>query len=125
MADAVGLVVMTALYWTWVATVSGSRPSVTAWAGLFTLCALLALPGWRLPVPRLSRGWLIVAGYAALFAATFHGANMGLDALHGAQRRKADVALALGGIELWHVLCPGIVSVALGGCARSIWPAQR
>jgi hypothetical protein len=64
--------------------------------------------------------WLAAAFYTLLFAAVFHGTDCALDVLHGAQRSKAHVADALGGLVLGYVLCPGAFSVAVGSALR-VW----
>ena len=103
-----------------VAALQRAGVSAAAWAGLY-LCAAVATvtaPCWG---PLRAGLWLALAGYALLFSALFWGANFGLDALHGAHRHKADVAQRLGGLELWFVLCPGVVSVALAAAVQACW----
>ena len=50
-------------------------------------------------------------------SAFFAGVDLALDALHGAQRRHADIASDVGGLALWQVLCPGVFSFAAGALA--------
>ena len=47
-----------------------------------------------------------------------------LDTLYGAYRRRAHPEELLGGLELWTLLCPGALAVALSGAARSL-PVHR
>jgi len=63
--------------------------------------------------------WLLVAAYAALLAAMFWAANEGLALLHGVTRAQRADTPAAGGLELWMVLCPGVVSLALASAARA------
>ncbi len=66
--------------------------------------------------------WLAVAGYALLLASIFRGAEFALDALNGPQRRKADMASHLGGLELWMALCAvaafAVMAAAASACRR-------
>jgi len=96
-----------------------------AWVGLYlavsaasSLAAYLGWPRWP------AWTWLAALGYTLLFAALFCGANLALDALHGAHRPNADVARHLGGLELWFVLFPGIASMAVSGFARTLLSRQ-
>jgi hypothetical protein len=63
--------------------------------------------------------WLLVAAYAGLLAAVFWAANEGLALLHGATQVHRANTPAPGGLELWVVLCPGVVSLALASAARA------
>ena len=97
---------------------ASAAPSTVAITVLYGACVLVycAVSACRqMPAVR----WFAMACYAALLAAIFYGANGALDALHGANRARPDVASAIGGLELWFVLCPGAVSVALGHAVRS------
>lgn len=108
------LLSLAAIYWAVVSLVPESRVSLVAWLGLYLACNIGAVEAWaRLPASFGSRFWLAVALYSGLFAAMFFGADGALDALHGVHRIKAHVAESLGGLELWFVLCPGVVSAAL------------
>lgn len=84
----------------------------------FVLVVLQTAPNatadWNLRV------WLAAALYALYFAAFFAGANFALDALHGAQRPRAEVAAHLGGLELWQFFCPGVFSLAVGALAGGL-----
>ena len=112
-ASALALAVQAAFYGGLVALMPAAV-APWAWVGLYAVvlvATLAALRGpWRSPSVVSAATWLM---YAVLLSLWFFGANVGLDALHGAHRSKADVALHLGGLELWFVLCPGAASVAL------------
>jgi hypothetical protein len=111
------LLAQAAVYWGVLALLGTGAVSVWTWAALQGLLAV------ALVVLRLARTtrhwrahiWLAIAIYAVFFAAFFAGANFALDALHGAQRLKAEVSVHLGGLDLWQFLCPGVFSLALGG----------
>lgn len=120
----VALLVLTAAYWSFVVAFPAVAVAPPAWAGLFLTCVLgcvLALwPGRRTVSAAV---WCYVASCAALLAGIFYGANIGLDALHGISRPKANVAASLGGLELWLVFLPGLTALALG-CAAGSFVAQ-
>jgi hypothetical protein len=103
-------------------------PGVTAaaWAGLYLLSVgvLLVLP--HTPLARVDAiSWIAVAAWAAFFAIFFATAAFALDALHGAHRPKAEVARHLGGLELWFVLCPGLVALAPARALAATLRARR
>ena len=117
----IALVVLSLAYWLSVFALSASRVTAVAWVCLYAACLLGAIFSWvRLPSSAGVRFWLSSAGYSLLLAALFFGANGALDALHGAHRAKAQVAESLGGLELWFVLCPGVLVVCVAGCVRSL-----
>ncbi len=139
LACAIALAAQAVLFWSLVAWLPAAAVSGTAWAALYALVVLVALALTVLPsalpgaltgaltgsLPDASPGtragssgwvgWARLAFYALFFALFFAAANFALDALHGAQRPKADIARQLGGLEVWFVLCPGVVSMALFG----------
>jgi hypothetical protein len=122
-AIAAGAAALTVVHWIFVVAV---QPVAVAPVAGFVLCLASLCIGpvvWsRFSIrPGL---WLIAAGYCGLLALVCFGADGGLDALHGAQRARAHVAEALGGLELWHVLgCSGI-GVCVGGAAHG-WVIGR
>ncbi len=108
------LVLAGLFYWAVVAVLQAAAVAPQAWALLFGACIACALLCPDKTIRALSPGaWLYGAFCALLVAAFFFGANIGLDALHGANRPKAHVAASLGGLELWFVLCPGLSSFAI------------
>ena len=113
-ASALALAVQAAFYGGLVALMPAAAVAPWAWVGLYAVvlvATLAALRGpWRSPSVVSAAAWLM---YAVLLSLWFFGANVGLDALHGAHRVHPDVARHLGGLELWFVLCPGAASVAL------------
>jgi hypothetical protein len=111
------LAASTLAFWASVALLGRTGVLAGAWLLLYMLCTALSLLAiWR-QRPSLSPAvWLYLALCATLLAAGLFGVNGGLDALHGAHRPKVDVAGAVGGLELWFVLCPGLASSALA-CA--------
>jgi len=116
--DAFGLALLTAVFWSIVLLLRASPVSGLAWSILYLACAATAPLLWRLRGMARPQQWLFVALCAVWFAAVFCAIDFALDALNGARRAKADVASALGGLELWFVLCPGVAALALGGWMR-------
>ena len=122
---ATALSVLSLAYWGGVAMLPAADVDARAWQLLFALCSVCTALVTVLARPALTPAvWLYLAACFVLLAAGFFGANVGLDALHGAARAKADVAGALGGLEFWFVLCPGLASAALG-CAVGAFVARR
>lgn len=119
---AAGVFAMTLLYGAGLAVWSAQAVAPAAWVGLYLVCLVAALPLW-VKLAFTPQRWATVALYCTLLALIFFGANGALDALNGAHRAKAAVAESLGGLELWFVLCPGAVSVALGGAVQA-WVRQ-
>jgi hypothetical protein len=118
-ADAAGLGTMTALYWLYVLFAPARTVMGAAWLALYIFCVACALVVWRLPRWSRPRTWLHFAVYAVVLSVAIYGAHLGLDALHGADRPKSNVAAQLGGLEFWFFLCPGMAALALGGWARN------
>lgn len=116
------LVALTLIYWGVAAALAPSNGVAgLAWLMLYGACIAGAMAVWRFDLFRLPPGkWLVAAALAGLLAAILWGANIGLDALHGSSRVKVNVASSLGGLELWLVLCPGIVSIALASSLRGV-----
>lgn len=119
-----GLLVMAAVYGGFVAWIPLPGLADTAMLALFATLIVAAGLLWRLARLTAAR-WLGVALLAAIGAAYLIGAEGALDTLHGAHRPKADVAGALGGLELWFVLCPGVVSLEIGGAANRLVAALK
>ena len=119
MSAAIGWLTLSVVYGFGVAVLAWAAVSAFAWTVLYVVCLLTTSLLWsnRRHVAD-ARAWLAIAFYALLLAAMFFGADGALDALHGAQRAKARVADRLGGLELWFVLCPGVVAIALASAAR-------
>jgi hypothetical protein len=114
-----GFAVQAAVYWSAVAALRSLAVTPAAWCGLQVLVLLgwWVSCRWRYSSTLPPRSWAALAVYALLGAALFAGANFGMDALHGANRPTAQVAAHLGGVELWVVLYPGLLSLALGRLA--------
>lgn len=104
-------------FWCTVAMLGSAGVQTEAWLVLYGLCASLSLLAlWRRTPSFAPTTWLYLTVCVTLLAAVFLGANVGLDALNGAHRAKPDVAGAIGGLELWLVLFPGVASSTLA-CA--------
>jgi hypothetical protein len=126
-----GLAVQAAVFWLVLAGLGLGAVSASTWASLHGVLAIALLvlrvaPGsaarWR------ARTSMAVAFYAAFLAAFFAGADFGLDALHGLQRRQSQMGSELFGLALWQLLCPGVFSLALGAlvdCLCSDEPAIK
>jgi len=117
---AAALLVQFAAFWSAVAAIPAGSVTPAAWASLYAL-AVLAFVCFRFVVDLKwpARKWFIVLFYALFLALVFYGANIGLDVLHGANRRKADVARYLGGLEIWFFLCPGVAAFAVAGLLQA------
>lgn len=96
----------------------GASPGARLAACLCCALALAASGSARLPA-RAARWWLAGAMCSLLSAALLFGANAALDALWGAERLKSHAAEALGGLELWFVLWPGVCSVCVAAALRA------
>ncbi len=125
------LAVQAAVFWLVLAGLGLGAVGVSTWASLHGALAMallvLRVAPWSAARWR-ARTWVAVAFYAAFLAAFFAGADYGLDALHGVQRRRAQMGSELGGLALWQLLCPGIFSLALGAlvdCLCSEEPAIK
>ena len=120
-AKAAGLGILTLCFALGATAMSTAAVSLRAWLVLYALCVAVAAVIWAAR-PELARAttWLVAASYAALFAAIFYGANLALDALQGPHRNDGSVAHHLEGLELWFVLCPGMVSVAWGSWLHTV-----
>ena len=126
MPNAIGWAALAGLYALGVVWLGAADVTAPAWLGLLGACAGVAGALWRGAAGRCGpRGWFAAAVYAGLFAAIFYGANGALDALHGPRRGDPGIARALGNLELWQLLCPGAVSVALAGWLRALAIAAR
>lgn len=116
-----GLLALSALFWLGVGILRAAPVTAAAWATLFVLCGVVALLLWtRGPSRAGFRDWMSAALYAAWLAVFCYGVVRGLDALYGAHRLRAHPEGLLGGLELWTLLCPGALSVALSGVVRSL-----
>lgn len=119
------LLALTAVFWSGAGLFGTSGVTTPALVSLYGMCLAIAAiqsrwrPAWASP-----RTWLAVALYSLLLAALFRGANVGLDALHGAQRVRIDVAASLGGLELWFVLSPGVTAIAVAAWVQCITIAK-
>lgn len=129
---ALTLVVQGLVFWTVLAAIGPGAVAGETWLVLHAVLAIALVLLHSRPGPTAhwnARTWLVVALYAMFLAAIFAGANFALDALHGIDRPRAEVAAHLGGLELWQALCPGIFSLAVGalvgGLAGQQWPARR
>ena len=93
--------------------------SPTAWLGLYLGCLALGAALWHSRAQGLAATDALAAGiYALWLAAIFYGADGALAALHGPHRKDPGVSQLLGGLELWFVFCPGLVSLALATALR-------
>lgn len=129
------LAVQAVVFWLVLAALGFGLVEGRTWAVLHGVVALglLALRTAPCPASRWrAKTWLVIAFYAAFLAAFFAGANFALDALHGVNRRRAEIGLDLEGLALWQFLCPGVFSLAVGAladcfCTRPsrVWPNLR
>ncbi len=125
-AGLAGMLCLTLLYGFGSFLFATETVSYTAWVSLYGVCALVFAVIRASGVGAGAAGpWLAVALHAALFAVIFFGAGLALDALHGVHRAGPDVAGSLGGLALWFVLCPGVVSVALGQALSNVVSAPQ
>ena len=93
--------------------------SLAAWLVLYAVGVIVVLLGPRLTlVAYTARGWSLALFYAVLSAVIFAGADLALQALGNAVKPRAIVPPALGGLEFYFLLVPGVASVALGQLAR-------
>jgi hypothetical protein len=123
------LAVQASTFWLVLSVVGPGLVDVRYWLVLhFVLaCGLVVLAVAPSPAAQWGAStWLAVAFYAAFLAAFFAGAQFGLDALHGVQRRRYEPA----GFALWQFLCPGVFSLALGAlsnclCGKPLAPASE
>jgi hypothetical protein len=120
MGTAIALLAQFAVFWLVVAAIPAGSVAPAAWVVLYAVAAL-AFVHFRfvLNVKWSARKWFIVLFYSLFLAMFFYGANIGLDVLYGANRRKADVARYLGGLEIWFFLCPGVTAFAVAGLLQS------
>jgi hypothetical protein len=113
------VVVVGIVFWGVFALLPSAAVATAAKAGLFAVCVSTWV--WlrdRACSPQTSvLSWLGHAVHSALLAALFYGASEARDILDGPHRPKAATPAWLGGLELWWLLCPGALSVALGGAA--------
>jgi hypothetical protein len=120
MRPAVAFIAHFALFWLGAFVLYRSPVSFLGWVGLYVLGALglsFVLRG-RLASLR-SSAWLQVAAYAALLSAIFFGADFALDTLGNSAKPRLQGPAFAGGLELYHVLCPGVVSVAVAAVLAS------
>jgi hypothetical protein len=116
------LAVQAAVFWGVLALLGQGAVATPAWCVLHAvlaavLCGCVLWP-WRWASARQlarigPRRWLWIAFYALFLALFFAAADIGLDALHGVQRKRPEIAAQLGGLALWQLLCPGVFSVAV------------
>ncbi len=121
--QATALLIQAIAFWAGVWLLRNQAVSIVAWNALYGCCALaaLALHHRRFAHFQMQPGsWLLFALNVVLLAALFWGANTALDLINGPHRPKVDWAAQLGGLELWFVLFPGVWSIAMTGCARSL-----
>jgi len=122
----VAFALLSAVFWISVALLGSASVEPGAWWVLYGVCTALSMLAVRCQACKLAPvEWLYLAACSALLAAGFFGANVALDALHGADRLKANVADALGGLELWFVLFPGLTSSALACAAAALVAPYR
>ena len=121
--QAAALLIQAIAFWACVWLLRHQPVSIIAWSALYGCCALaaVALHHQRFARFQMQPGsWLLFALNAALLAALFWGANAALDLLNGPYRPKNDWTARLGGLELWFALFPGVWSIAMAGCVRSL-----
>ena len=93
--------------------------SLVAWLVLYTIGVVVVSPGPRLAlIAYTARGWSLALFYSVLFAVIFAGADLALQVLGNSVKPRATLPPALGGLELYFVLVPGVASIALGQLAR-------
>jgi hypothetical protein len=106
--------VLTIVYWSGFALFDPPEVSWVTRAAFYACCVaalLFVRPGGRSRAPAI--GWTVRAAYCVLLAMLFYGTNQARDILYGPERLKPELPGWLGGLELWWILCPGLVSVCL------------
>ena len=107
-------IVFSLCYGLGVLALAAARVSVRAWLSLYALglLACVAIEARHL-AGCAEPAWFAVSLHAAWLAAIFYGADGALAALNGPHRVASTWVEQIGGLELWFVLCPGVVSLAL------------
>ena len=125
MRPAIALIAHFALFWLGAYVLSRSSVALAAWLSLYALGALGLLVALRSRL-RLLRWstWLQVAVYAVLLSAIFFGADFALDTLGNSVKPRLRGPAFPGGLELFHVLCPGVVRVAAAAALASL-PSRK
>ena len=121
--QATALLIQAIAFWACVSLFHNQGVSIIAWSALYGCCAVsaLALHHRRFAHFQIQpSAWLLFALNVVLLAALFWGTNTALDLLNGPRRPKNDWTARLGGLELWFALFPGVWSIAMAGCARSL-----
>jgi len=120
-ANALSATVLTIVYWSGFALFD---PAGVSWVTrtVFYACCVAALLFVRRSAGPVAPAiaWTIRAAYCVLLAALFYAANQARDILYGPERLKAALPVWLGGLELWWILCPGVVSVFLAIAAARV-----
>jgi hypothetical protein len=111
---AAGLLTHAVTLWAFVLFVPSAGVAAAAWvvvyvAGALYLVATQLVPRLRLSVAQALR----LLGYSVLVATLFFGANLALTALGNSVKPRQPLPSALGGLELWYLLVPGVAAVAL------------
>ena len=89
-----------------------------AWLGVFAIgWAFLILAPNHQAYPKSQGTWLKAALYTLLLASLFFGTDLALHALGNTVKPRAALPPYLGGLELYWLLVPGVLSVAIGALA--------
>lgn len=126
MSLCIGVTSLTALFWLGVLAFRNAAVTETAWIALYAVCAAAAIVTWKREgssvKPRL---WLAIAFYTAFLALFFFAAHEALDVLYGSHRHRSHPEDHIGGLEVWFVMVPGGLSVALASLLRWAYLAHR
>jgi cytochrome bd-type quinol oxidase subunit 2 len=113
-ATVLSAAVLTIVYWSGFALFDPSDVSWITRTAFYACCGaalLFVRRGGRSRAPAIV--WTMRAAYCVLLAVLFHGANQARDILYGPERVKAELPGWLAGLELWWILCLGLVAVCL------------
>ena len=92
-----------------------------AWLAVFTVgWVFLILAPNHQAYPKSQGTWLKAALYTLLLASLFFGTDFALHALGNTVKPRAALPPYLGGLELYWLLVPGVLSVATGGLAGAV-----
>jgi hypothetical protein len=117
--------VLSTTYWGTFSLVDEVGVSPVAQGVLYGAC----LSSWfwlrRAARPTEPLAWLSRGAQSVVLALLFYGGNAARDVLFGADRPMAATPPWLGGLALWWILCPGVMSVALAAAATAQLTARR
>ena len=97
-----------------------------AWLAVFTVgwVFLILAPNHR-AYPKTQGTWVKAALYTLLLSSLFFGTDLALQALGNTVRPRATLSPYLGGLELYWLLVPGVLSVVTGALAGAVLERRR